>query len=336
MLIGKMPLRISFAGGGTDLAEYYNKYEGFTVSFTFDKFTYVTLKERTDNKFQGFSPDFESYHPPKYFKKIKKIQGHEIVVSCLNELKLKKGVDMTFSCDVKPGSGLGASSSLAANIVNVILECKGKIWNKHKIANKAYEIGHDVLGWNIGKQDEFAAVFGGLNAFKFSKEKVSVMPIKLNRSTFNELQKNSLLFYIGKRKISSHSILNNQSTKTKSDTLTLNALHKVKEFALESYDALKQNDLTTFGTLIQKSWEEKKKFANGITNKVIDSFVKQAYILGAIGVKVTGAGGGGHLFVYIEQSKQKSLVKKFSKIGLKQLNFNYQFMGGNVVKVSEI
>ena len=167
------PLRIGFAGGGTDLEEYHNKYEGATISATIDKFTYVFARLRNDKKLQSFSPDFASHLPPKTFSKIAPPQGHEIVLSCLKEMKFKKGTDMFFCSDVTPGSGLGASSSMATNLIQVILELQNKKWNKNKIAMKAYGIGHDALKWGIGKQDEFAAAYGGINLYKFTKKKES-------------------------------------------------------------------------------------------------------------------------------------------------------------------
>ena len=120
MIVGRAPLRISFAGGGTDLEEYHNKYEGATVSFTIDKFSWVIGKLRSDNKIQGFSPDFATHLPPTKYSKLKNIQGHEIVVASLKGLGFSKGVDMYLGSDVEPNSGLGASSSLTSNLVNVI------------------------------------------------------------------------------------------------------------------------------------------------------------------------------------------------------------------------
>ena len=146
------PLRIGFAGGGTDLEEYHNKYEGATISATIDKFTYVFARLRNDKKLQSFSPDFASHLPPKTFSKIAPPQGHEIVLSCLKEMKFSKGIDMFFCSDVSPGSGLGASGAMACNIVQVLLSFQQKKLSKKTMALKAYRTGHDVLKWKIGKQ----------------------------------------------------------------------------------------------------------------------------------------------------------------------------------------
>jgi len=143
VFIGRSPLRISFAGGGTDLEEYHNKFDGYSISSTINKYTYIIAKLRNDDKLQGFSPDFASHLPPKKHHP-KSVQGHEIVLVGLKEMNFKKGVDMYLATDVEPNSGLGASSSLTANFVNLIAYIQKKKMSKDKIAMKAYFIGHNV------------------------------------------------------------------------------------------------------------------------------------------------------------------------------------------------
>ena len=209
MIIGRAPLRISFSGGGTDLEEYHSKYTGYTISSTINKFTFVMAKLRQDKKLQGFSPDFASHLPPTEYPNTNSIQGHEIVIQSLKQLKFKKGIDVYLSTDVPPNSGLGASSSLTSNIVKVVTALQKNKLTKNEIAERAYHIGHDVLKWGVGKQDEYASVYGGLNLYKFTKEKVTVKKIKLTKSTNNELFENSMLLYLGDRK-HSEKILKNR------------------------------------------------------------------------------------------------------------------------------
>ena len=300
MIIGRAPLRISFAGGGTDLEEYHKRYDGFTVSFTINKFTWVIAKTRGDNLVQGFSPDFASHLPPTRHVKLKNIQGHEIVVASLKGLRFSKGIDMYLASDVEPNSGLGASSSLTSNLVNVISAIQQKRNSKSNIAMKAYHIGHDILNWGIGKQDEFAAVYGGLNSYKYSKNKVTVSRIKFSND----------YIYI-------------TDNINESNNKTLNALHDAKNLAMNMRDALKENDLGKFGELLNKGWEIKKQYASGITNTRIDRVSKKAFDSGAISLKVTGAGGGGHLFVYAEPKKHKNLESNLKKLGVTRVHFSY-------------
>ncbi len=336
MIIGRAPLRISFAGGGTDLEEYHKRYDGFTVSFTINKFTWVIAKTRGDNLVQGFSPDFASHLPPTRHVKLKNIQGHEIVVASLKGLRFSKGIDMYLASDVEPNSGLGASSSLTSNLVNVISAIQQKRNSKSNIAMKAYHIGHDVLNWGIGKQDEFAAVYGGLNSYKYSKNKVTVSRININKNSARELEKNSLLFRLGNRKHSVNILKKQIKNINESNNKTLNALHDAKNLAMDMRDALKENDLGKFGELLNKGWEIKKQYASGITNTRIDRVSKKAFDSGAISLKVTGAGGGGHLFVYAEPKKHKNLESNLKKLGVTRVHFSYHNAGATVFNINNL
>jgi D-glycero-alpha-D-manno-heptose-7-phosphate kinase len=336
VFIGRAPLRISFAGGGTDLEEYHNKYDGYAISSTINKYTYVIAKLRNDDKLQGFSPDFASHLPPTKHSKLNGSQGHEIIISGLKEMKFSEGVDMYLASDVEPNSGLGASSSLTSNLVNVILKMQGKKWKKLDIAMKAYHIGHDILKWGIGKQDEFAAVYGGLNIFKYTKEKVTVKPIKLNNATFREFQKNSLLFRIGKRKHSANILQKQIKNINKSKIKTLNALHTAKNLALEMTDAFRSNDLEKFNEILNEGWKIKKQFATGISNPRIEKISKEVLKYGAQSLKVTGAGGGGHMFVYADTRKHESIEHIMKKLGAEKINFTYQNSGARVFDINNL
>lgn len=333
MLLGKSPLRISFVGGGTDLEEYHNRFDGYAISSTINLYTYVIAKLRKDAMFQGFSPDFASHITPRKYKKIQPVKGHEIVLAALREMNFTKGVDMFLCTDVEPNSGLGASSSIATNLVNVILELKKELWSKNKTALKSYKIGHDILKWGIGKQDEFASMYGGLNIFKFTKNKVTVQRININKSTKDELQKNSMLFHLGGRKHSSK-VLNSQIEKiNKSNPITLAALHKAKELTLEMRDALKANDLVQFSEIINKSWKEKKKYTEVISNKKIELVSKSAFSNGAIALKVTGAGGGGHMYLYAHPSNHIKIERALKKLDTTKVDFHFQNSGASVLDV---
>lgn len=336
MLIGRSPLRISFSGGGTDFEDYHNTRTGYSICTSINLYTYVIAKKRNDDLLQGFSPDFASHMSPRTYKKIKPLWGHEIPLACLKELKFKQGLDIFICTDVSAGSGLGSSSSLATNIVNVISKMKNQKWSKNQIAMAAYKIGHYNLKWNIGKQDEFASAFGGINLYKYTKNKVQITPIKLKKSTRNEMEKNSLLFFIGNRK-PSYDILSEQLKNINQNKLeTINALNKVKELTLEMYDALRKNDLNLFQAILKQTWNEKKKYAAGITNKKIDAIIKKAFSSGAGAMKVTGAGGGGHLYVYAEKSNHKNIIRNMSKIGVKNVEFAFTEAGAKIVDVGDI
>ena len=336
MIVGRAPLRISFAGGGTDLEEYHSRYDGFTVSFTINKFTWVIGKPRTDDLVLGFSPDFATHLPPTKHSKLKNIQGHEIVVASLRGLGFSKGIDMYLGSDVEPNSGLGASSSLTSNLVNVISTIQQKRISRNDIAMKAYHIGHDILNWGIGKQDEFAAVYGGLNSYKYSKDKVTVNHINISKNSVRELEKNSLLFRLGNREHSVNILKKQINNINKSNKKTLNALHDAKNLAINMRDALRGNDLEKFAELLNRGWEIKKQYTSGITNSRIDRICKKAFDNGAISLKVTGAGGGGHLFVYAKPKKHRNLEVNLKKLGVNRVHFSYHNTGASVFNINNL
>ncbi|KFM20086.1 Mevalonate kinase protein [Marine Group I thaumarchaeote SCGC AAA799-P11] len=336
MLVGRAPLRISFSGGGTDLEEYHKKYDGYSVSYTINSYTYVIAKLRRDDKLQGFSPDFASHLTPKKYSSTKILQGHEIIIVGLEYMKFKKGIDMYLTSDVEPNSGLGASSSLTTNFVNVISYLQGKKRNPNEIAMKAYKIGHDILKWGIGKQDEFAAAFGGLNLYKYSKDKVSVKPINLKKSTLKELQERSLLFHLGDREHSKGILQSQINAINKSKKITLSSLHKAKELALEMHDALKEDDLTKFSDILNRGWKAKQGYTKGVSNPRIDKISKKAIEKGAEALKVTGAGGGGHFFVVANPSKHKSIINSLKKLGVHNVQFKYQNEGSKVFEINNL
>jgi D-glycero-alpha-D-manno-heptose-7-phosphate kinase len=187
MIIGITPTRISFAGGGTDMPEYYNQNGGSVVSTTINRFTYAIIHPRYDNFFQAFSPDFQKHYSPTMFNKIKIKEGTEIASAITKYFDYQKGINIILCSDVPGGSGMGASSSLAVNLINVFSKITKTPMNKNKIAETAFHIGRNVLKWPIGKQDEYSAAHGGLNFIKFQKNKTVVTPISISNSSKKEL-----------------------------------------------------------------------------------------------------------------------------------------------------
>lgn len=323
MKIGVSPGRISFAGGGTDLPEYYEKFGGSVVTTTINQFTYATINSRHDDTFQAFSPDFQKHYHATNFDSIEHEDGTEIASSIIQKLNYRNGINVILSSDIPAGSGLGASSSLTVNLVNIISKLKNLKWDSEKIAETAFEIGRNVLHWPIGKQDEYISAFGGFNFIQFSSDGVDVIPINMNNSSLYELENNLVLFFIGNLRNSSK-ILSNQIERIENNDInTMNSLHNVKELSQEMYDSIKTSDLTNFAELLNKGWEYKKKFASGITTDFIDDVYSKALSYGAIGGKLTGAGGGGHMIFYCEKTKQKNFIKQMESLGLKHKKFQF-------------
>lgn len=333
MFLGMAPVRISFAGGGTDMPEYYERFGGNVVSTSITKFTYVIINPRHDNLVQAFSSDFESHHKLTSYEKLVSKHGMELAVAVIKYLKYRDGANFLISSDVPPGSGLGASSTLAVNLVKTISTLKGEDRSKENIAETAFHIGRNILKWPIGKQDEYISAFGGFNFIKFSKNKVDVIPIKMTRGSLVELQKNLLLFFIGDTR-RSNTILSTQIQRIKENQKdTLDSLSYVTQLAETMYKSLKKSDITTFAQLLHKGWIAKKKFTKNVTTDRIDKIYDLALKSGAIAGKLTGAGGGGHMLLYCEQPKQKKLLEKMENFGLKHIKFGFQTEGPKVLNL---
>ena len=336
MLIGLTPVRLSFAGGGTDLPEFYEKFGGNVIATTINQFTYTIIHPRFDKSFQTFSPDFQKHYTASKYSKIEIQDGTEIASSVIKYMKFKTGINVILCSDVPAGSGLGSSSSLAVNLVNMISFLKREKLSKTQIAEKAFDIGRKILHWPIGKQDEYISAFGGFNYVKFAKNQVNVKPIHLSNSISNELQNNLLLFREGNTRNSS-TILTKQIQMIKEKNIdTINSLLTVKELALTMYDSLKQSDITKFGELLHQGWIAKKKFARNVSNSRIDKIYSFALKNGAIGGKITGAGGGGHMLFYCEKSKQGNLEKKLQTLGLERVIFSFSNNGPKIIQTSDM
>ena len=333
MIVGMAPVRISFAGGGTDMPEYYEKYGGAVVSTNINRFTYLIINPTHDNSFQAFSSDFGLHHKKSSYDMLQLKHGTEIPVSIVQHLKYRTGGDFLICSDVPAGSGLGASSTIAVNCIKTISTLKKVSLSKEKIAEMAFYIERYVLKHPIGKQDDYISSFGGFNYIQFSKDKVRVIPIKISKSSLENLEQNLLLFNMGLTR-NSGKILSKQLKLIKQNkTDTMNSLHYVRQLAEELYASLKHSDIRRLGELLDDGWQAKKKFAKEVSNQHIDKIYESALKAGAVGGKLTGAGGGGHMLLYCEKSKRKNVIEKMQHVGLNQIPFNFHSSGQKVLNL---
>lgn len=326
MIITKTPLRVSFAGGGSDLKAYYQSGYGSVVSTAIDKYLYVYVNRTFYEHIRV------SYSKTEYVKDIEDIE-HNLVREALKLLGITKGLDIVYMGDMQPaheGSGLGASSSLTVGILNALHALQEQHVSPKTLAEEACKIEIEILGCPIGKQDQYAGAYGGFNYIRFNKdESVFVEPIICSKETKNALAKNLLLFYTG---INSRSdtILAEQKSKTP-DNLPI--LNKMVELSMELKQALNNNDLTEFGNILHKGWICKQKLATNITNPIINDYYEKARGAGAIGGKILGSGGGGFLLLYCQEKYQNKVRKALSN--LKEAHFNFEPQGSSIVYVSD-
>ena len=332
MILGISPVRISFAGGGTDMPEYYEEFGGRVITTAINHFTYVIYNSRDDNLTQIFSSDFSAHNAPSTFEKLESQEGTEIPTSIMKYLDFRSGGNLMISSDVPPRSGLGSSSALAVNLVNVLTKVSNNKRTKHEIADITHKIERDLLKWPNGKQDEYISVFGGFNMIKFEKKGIELEKIPISSGAYTELQQNLLLYFVGGR--TSSTILPNQLNSIKNkEPQVLESLHNVRELAITMYDHLKNSDITGFGEMLHKGWMAKKRFAKGVSNEKIDSIYENVIKKGVVGGKLTGAGGGGHLLLYCEKNKHASIDEYMKNQGLKRIKFSFHKEGARILNL---
>jgi D-glycero-alpha-D-manno-heptose-7-phosphate kinase len=326
MIISKTPLRMSFVGGGSDLRAYYQHGYGAVVSTAIDKYIYITVNKRfTDHLRIGYSQI-------EYVNTIDDIK-HNLVKESLKLVGITKGIEVVYMSDMLPaheGSGLGASSSILVGTLHALHAFKGEYVSAKTLAEEACKIEIDVLGHPIGKQDQYAAAYGGFNFYQFNKdESVIVDPLIFSRKLKDELNDNLLLFYTGLT-ARSDTILTEQNEKTKDNLHTLNAMVLLAKQLLES---LRSNDLTHFGELLHQGWKYKQSLASKVTNSTINNYYERARKAGAVGGKILGSGGGGFLLLYCEKEKQTKVRKTLAD--LKETPFRFETQGSKIIYVSE-
>jgi len=326
MIISKTPFRMSFAGGGSDLKTYYQHGYGSVVSTTINKYIYITVNKRFTDKIRvGYS-------------KIEEVQNiedieHNLVREALKLLRITNGgIDIVYMSDLLPaqeGSGLGGSSSLIVGTLNALHAYKGENVSAETLAREACKIEIEILGHPIGKQDQYAAAYGGFNHIKFNaNESVFINPIIFKKEVIEELNNRLLLFYTGIN-TRSDTILTEQRKKTKDN---LNILDKMVELSEELLEELKSGNIKRFGEILHKGWVYKQKLASNITNPIINSYYEKAKKSGAVGGKILGSGGGGFLLFYCEEKNQNNVRKVLSN--LKELFFKFEPEGSKIIYVN--
>ncbi|MGH9194896.1 MAG: GHMP kinase [Acidimicrobiia bacterium] len=332
MLIGRAPVRISFAGGGTDLPSYYLRHGGMVVSAAIDKYFYVFLTVNKRANIEIMSSDYQTFHRQLAEEAMLWDGDLSLPRAVLNHFNIREGLSMVLASQVPPGTGLGSSGTAAVAMIKAITSLLGRGGlSKHDIAELASFIEIDKLGMPVGKQDQFAAAFGGINAIWFSPDGVVVEPLRVRSETVEQLERRLLLFYTGAARDSAR-VLGEQNRSTlEADADVLSALNALKTMAGEVRRLLESGDLDSFGELLHESWERKKRLASGVTNARIDNCYQKARDLGALGGKITGAGGGGFLLLYCQSGTAAKVTEGLEGLGLKRMDFAFDFDGARIL-----
>ena len=329
MLIGRAPLRIGFGGGGTDLEAYYAEYGGFVLSTTINKYVYGIITPNGGSSCQVISADYQSLFQDRD-ENGNRGELH-LAQAVLEEFPRLPPANLFLASEVPPGTGLGSSGSVAVNLINILSTVGERPLGRREAAELAYHVEVERLGAPVGKQDQYAASFGGVNCFHFSADGVWVEPLSIPPSTLHELQSSLMLFFTGNSR-RAWDILRSQRDSTRGrKPMVVESLHEIKAMALEMRDALVSGELEAFGRLMDASWELKKHLAPNVTTNLIDDAYQAARRQGALGGKITGAGGGGFLLVYCGEEAQPAVRSALREMGLQEMHFTFESEGARVL-----
>jgi D-glycero-alpha-D-manno-heptose-7-phosphate kinase len=327
MIITRSPLRISLGGGGTDLPSYYRKYEGFLISAAINKYVYINLHDTfVDNLIIKYSKMEE-------VNRIDDIK-HPIIRESLKLLGFEaRYLEIASLADIPAGTGLGSSGSFTCSLLKALHAHKNNIITPADLAEQACHIEIDILREPVGKQDQYTSAFGGINCFTFSRDdRVRAEKLNISQETLYNLEDHLLLFFSGYSR-SASKVLKEQDDKSKNDDHSMiDNLHFVKELGYKSKIAFEQGDLEEFATLMNVHWEHKKQRSDAMSNNRINTWYDVAMKNGALGGKLIGAGGGGFLMFYTEDTKK--LRHAMMHEGLQEVRFRFDFEGSKVVTSS--
>ena len=336
MILTRAPLRIGLAGGGTDLEAYYGRHGGFVVSTTINKYFYVFLSPGPPDGVQISSSDYRTFsrrrrgEPPLWDGDL------GLVKAVLHEFGIEGGISLFLTSEVPPGTGLGSSSAVAVALIKALAAYQGRTVSRDEVAQLACTIEIQRLGSPIGKQDQYAAAFGGLNGITFSAGGVGVEPLSIEPKVRAQLEDNLLLFFLGSTRSANSILAQQQQSSAADDSETVASLHELKAMAIETARLLAQGRLREFGCLMDASWQQKKRLAKGVSNSRIDELYELARAEGALGGKVTGAGGGGFMLLYCEPADQAHVAEVLERRGLFRLDYRFDGAGAMTLTNTEV
>ena len=317
----KAPLRLGIAGGGTDVAPYSDIYGGAILNATISMYAYATIKPRKDNKIilnsidKNLKIEFDSKKELPYDGNLDLLKGiYNRIVKDFTKEALS--FELTTMVDAPPGSGLGTSSTLVVTILGAFTEWLKLPLGEYDLAHLAYNIERVDLKMAGGKQDQYAATFGGVNFMEFYKdEKVIVNPLRIRSKYLNEMAYNIVLFYTQTSRLSSKIIEAQSKNVISKNQKSIEAMHQLKKQAVLMKEAILKGELEKIGEILDFGWKFKKQMTEGITNPLIDEIYEAAKSKGASGGKISGAGGGGFMIFYCPNNSRSEVVKALEQFG---------------------
>ncbi|MCH8133687.1 MAG: GHMP kinase [Myxococcales bacterium] len=323
MIISKTPMRMSFVGGGSDLSSFYRKHGGAVVSTAIDKYMYITINHKFDSGIRAsysMTEEVEAAHQIK----------HPLIRAGLGLVGIEGGIELASMADIPSrGTGLGSSSSFTVGLLHALYGFKNQYVSKEQLASESCHIEIEICGDPIGKQDQYAAAYGGLNYIRFHPdESVSVDPIICDSETLQRLQDHILVFYTGRSREASE-LLAEQTKKTASETRVQQTLIKMVALAADLKRELERNNLDAFGEILHENWALKKTLVDGISDGEIDDWYETGRRSGALGGKLSGAGRGGFMMFFAPPERHAAIVHALP--GLREVRFRFDTNGSQII-----
>ncbi len=328
-------MRISFGGGGTDLEAYYSRYGGVVVSAAIDKYFYAVISESGSQSLQLISANYGSFHVQEAVQDLVWDGNLALPKAAVDYFGFPPGHDVFMASEIPPGTGLGSSSAAAVCLSLALTSKQGTKSSRGELAESASHLEIERLGMPIGKQDQYASAFGGINVITFTRTGVCVEPLKLSPDRVRTLEESLMLFFMGSSRSSSSILREQQNSTRRGEKTVLESLHGLKEMALQMRDEMERGNFSAVGYLLDQAWDMKKRLASSVSNEEIDESYRIAKEAGALGGKVTGAGGGGFLLLFCPPDRQAEVNRRLRDRGLQQIRFHFDFQGAHILLNSE-
>lgn len=325
MIITRTPFRITLGGGGTDLPAYYEKHGGFIFSAGIDKYMFIDVNRSVvDHRIRL------KYSKTEIVETIDEIEN-DIAREALRRSGIDNHIEISSVADIPSGTGLGSSSCYAVGLLHALHALKREYVPLEVLAEEDFDLEAKTLGRPIGKQDPYLAAFGGLTVLDIEKDgRVRMRPAKITPESADELNRNMLVFYTGVTR-SADEVLKEQSSGAKEEKKdVIESMHYIKEIGYKILDAAENGNITDIGRLFHDHWEYKKKISAKMTNERFDKIYNTAREHGALGGKISGAGGGGFFTFYIEENKKK-FREVMQQLGLREMRYRFDFDGSKIL-----
>ena len=317
----KAPLRIGLAGGGTDVSPYSDLYGGAILNATINLYAYASLEPQTNGRIEFIIDGSDKHMNTESRAQLDMQEGFELFIGVYNRVVKQFNLGplsfkLTSYIEAPQGSGLGTSSTIVVSLLGAFVEWLKLPLGKYDIAHLAYDIERIDLGMSGGKQDQYAATFGGINFLEFAaNDKVIVNPLQLKSKVVNELELSLLLYFTSTQRLSAGIINEQVKNVNEKNNKSIEAMHNLKEQAHQMKDALLREELNKFGEILHFGWQNKKQMAQSISNPLIDKIYETAMAHGATGGKISGAGGGGFMFFYCPGTVKNKVAKAIEGLG---------------------